>query len=339
MGVYGEDSDTPSSPRFASHPFDDEDADVIVLSSDNVYFKMYRVLLGKMSPVFKDMFGLPQSPPAQSDPDDFFDGLPLVKITENSHTLGLLFAFCYPMDDPMLQNIDDARAVLEAAHKYEMDAIAKRARASWTAVAGMDALKAFAIACSMGWEDEARIAARLTLDNPIWPLEPPLPVEFAYVSAENLLRLQSYHRKCVAAACKFADDTGWGMQVLNSLVCAHCDKLYSGSTQASLLANWLHVFQTSAKAILMSQPSSAVVANQTVVFDTIRRAYGSPPCDLPMHAFEKIKSVARMFGEELDSRVSSVSVKLTFLREYDSIKWTSFRFPLCFRCKMVDWFA
>lgn len=314
MGTNGEDKEPPS-PRIANHPFDDDDADVIVQSSDNVCFKMYRVILGKASPVFKDMFGLPQSPPAECDPEDFWEGLPLVKITEDSHTLELLFAFCYPMEDPTLQDIDDTRAVLEAAHKYQMDAIATRARASWSAVAGVDALKAFAIACGMGWEEEARIAARLTLDRPIWPLEPPLPKEFRCVSSENLLRLTSYHRKCASAACHFAEDTGWGVQVLNALVCNHCDKLYSGIVQSNGLRDWLRVFQSSSMAILSSQPSSAVVDNQTVIFDTIRRSYGSPPCDLPMHAFEKIKSVAKMFGEELDVRVSSVSVKSTILHE------------------------
>ncbi|KAF8273062.1 hypothetical protein EI94DRAFT_1564704 [Lactarius quietus] len=41
-------------------PFDDADADIILRSSDQVDFHVYRVLLSKSSPFFKSIFSLPQ---------------------------------------------------------------------------------------------------------------------------------------------------------------------------------------------------------------------------------------------------------------------------------------
>ncbi|CAL1706772.1 unnamed protein product [Somion occarium] len=282
------------TPRPAGCPFDDDDADVIIQSSDSVHFKMYKVILGKASPIFKDIFCLPQSPPSERSPDDFFHGLPTVKVSEDSHTLLLLFTFCYPMEDPVLASIDDVRSVLEGAQKYQMDAIAKP----------------FAVACRMGWEDDARVAARLTLGEAFWPLEPPLPVEFRYVSSENLLRLISYHRKCAAVACQLADDYPWANQLMNSLACQHCDKLYKGSTQATGLADWLRVFLSSAKSVLVTRPSSSAVTSGTFAWETMRKSYGCPPCDLPMHVVYKIHTVVELFGKELDSRIALVTLQL-----------------------------
>ncbi|KAI0255963.1 hypothetical protein BJV78DRAFT_1113987, partial [Lactifluus subvellereus] len=41
-------------------PFDDADADIILRSSDQVNFHVYKVILSVASPFFKDMFSLPQ---------------------------------------------------------------------------------------------------------------------------------------------------------------------------------------------------------------------------------------------------------------------------------------
>ena len=89
------------------------------------------------------MFSLPQTPPSESDPENFFHGLPLVSCLEGSHVLELLFAFCGPsIDDPELKTLSDVIAVLEAARKYEMsDTIEKRMRASWSILAKKESSK------------------------------------------------------------------------------------------------------------------------------------------------------------------------------------------------------
>ena len=49
-----------SPPQKAQPPFDKLSADVILRSSDRVDFRVHRTILVEASPVFSDMFSLPQ---------------------------------------------------------------------------------------------------------------------------------------------------------------------------------------------------------------------------------------------------------------------------------------
>ena len=77
-------------------PFDipQDELNVVLCSSDEVYFHTLKPLLSMASPVFKDMFTLPQ--PASSDTsNDIREGRPVVRITESSATLQRLLSLCY----------------------------------------------------------------------------------------------------------------------------------------------------------------------------------------------------------------------------------------------------
>ncbi|KAH9992394.1 hypothetical protein BJV77DRAFT_1109915 [Russula vinacea] len=56
----------PSRPRkiFAQAPFDDAQADVILQSSDQVHFQVFKNILSLASPIFADTFSFP-SPPSK----------------------------------------------------------------------------------------------------------------------------------------------------------------------------------------------------------------------------------------------------------------------------------
>ena len=49
------------------HPFNKPTADVILRSSDDVDFRVHKVILAEASPVFEGMFSIPQ-PPAETPP-------------------------------------------------------------------------------------------------------------------------------------------------------------------------------------------------------------------------------------------------------------------------------
>ena len=79
-------TDTPIT--YASSPFNDADADVILRSSDNVYFKVFKLLLSMGSPLFKDMFSLPQSASASEDgTSETKGGLPVIQVSETAKIL------------------------------------------------------------------------------------------------------------------------------------------------------------------------------------------------------------------------------------------------------------
>ena len=108
----------PHAPKTIP-PFDDEDADVIVKSSDGDEFRLYKVILAKASHVFGSAFSIPQgTPPASTlDPPEVIDGLPAIYLTEDTRTLTLMFSLCYPMIPPVLDSLHDVYNLLEAAMK------------------------------------------------------------------------------------------------------------------------------------------------------------------------------------------------------------------------------
>jgi hypothetical protein len=73
---------TDQGAVFAKLPFHHPDGDIIIRSSDGLHFCMMKLLLSLTSPIFKDMFSLPQS--ADDNINEFLHGLPIVDLTESS---------------------------------------------------------------------------------------------------------------------------------------------------------------------------------------------------------------------------------------------------------------
>ena len=88
-------------------PFDDADADVIFRSSDGVEFRLYKNAIAKASPVFRDMFTLPDGPALTTEPQ-------VVPLTEDADTLERLFRLCYPVERPRFASLEETR--LAAPH-------------------------------------------------------------------------------------------------------------------------------------------------------------------------------------------------------------------------------
>ncbi|KAI0664232.1 hypothetical protein C8Q70DRAFT_1049737 [Cubamyces menziesii] len=96
--------------RRASEPFNREDADFLIRSSDNVTFQVHRIVLALASPVLATMLTLRQ--PRGSDAHR-----PAMDVVEDSETLDAFFRVCYPTPDPELMSLDLIRKVLDAATK------------------------------------------------------------------------------------------------------------------------------------------------------------------------------------------------------------------------------
>ena len=70
-------------------PFGHPDADIIIRSSDGGDFRMFKIDLVRASPVFSDLLSLPQ-PPIGTNPDDYMDGLPVVRLSESPDVLNIV---------------------------------------------------------------------------------------------------------------------------------------------------------------------------------------------------------------------------------------------------------
>ncbi|KAI0675756.1 hypothetical protein C8Q78DRAFT_347035 [Trametes maxima] len=157
--------ETPPSqlePCKAAEPFDRDDADFVLRSSDHIDFHVHRVILIMASSVFETMLALPQ--PAE----DAKIEKPLVDVTEDSETLDVLLRVCYPTSAPELQDVLLLRKVLEAATKYDIPAVLTMVKKAMVQpeLLDSDPLRIFVIACRFGMEPEAQAAAnKIALRN------------------------------------------------------------------------------------------------------------------------------------------------------------------------------
>ncbi|KAF8428418.1 hypothetical protein L210DRAFT_3508760 [Boletus edulis BED1] len=182
---------------YAAAPFDHAKADIILRSSDNVDFRVFKLFLSLASPFFETLFDIPQ-PAEPSEDQEVKDGLAVVPVIEDSKTLDALLRFCYPCtlaDDPTLEVLQDALDVLEAARKYSLDSIEKKARQAISSpkILEVEPLRCFAIAHRGRLREETLLAAKQTLSQ---PLIPGWFQEIELISAADLLALLTYHKKC-----------------------------------------------------------------------------------------------------------------------------------------------
>ena len=171
----------------AGFPFNQSSADIIVCSSDNVTFKLHKVILALASEFFGDMLGLPQpgALSASGSRDSSLDALPVLNVTEPSDVLDRLFRLCYPVDDPALGTIHEVRSTLEAALKYQMAEAIKITKRRLRSLASSDPLTVYAVACSFDLEAEAAAAAKEVLKQ---------KVQTRYVPELENISIGAYHR-------------------------------------------------------------------------------------------------------------------------------------------------
>ncbi|KIJ20986.1 hypothetical protein PAXINDRAFT_6763 [Paxillus involutus ATCC 200175] len=209
---------------YAASPFDHAKADVILRSSDNIDFRVFKLFLSLASPFFETLFDIPQ-PTEETEEQETKDGLPVIPVSEDSNTLDALLRFCYPCtltEDPNLEELKDVVDVLDAAKKYSLDAIERKVGQALSnpKILEVEPLRCFAIAHRGQLRDETLLAARHTLGQ---PLIPSWFEEIELLTATDLLALLAYHQKCGNAAYALKTNTSW-------------IKTYYGSNQA---CSWL----------------------------------------------------------------------------------------------------
>ncbi|KZP19347.1 hypothetical protein FIBSPDRAFT_955458 [Athelia psychrophila] len=200
----------------ASAPFNRADADAILRSSNNVDFRISKLLLSMGSPFFEDMFSLPQSPTIPADDESQTkDSLPVIQVSENGEILRLLLSMCYPLEvvqPTALDNLklEDVDLLLGAAMKYSLEKVEKRVREALIAPNRIsdNAAHVFAIACRHRMDVEARVAAKATLSQASL-LDGIFGPEMHSLSSTQLFALLKYHQDCVQAARQAVANFSW----------------------------------------------------------------------------------------------------------------------------------
>ncbi|KAF8988933.1 hypothetical protein BDQ17DRAFT_1314549 [Cyathus striatus] len=145
--------DIISNIQLASVPFNDEKADLILHSSDGVHFYVHKVILSIASNFFRDMLSLPQLVKIE---DHDLKPSPL-EVSEDSCTMDALLRFCYPVRDPVVDELPVA-----ANLKYQMNVVAETITETFKKFITSSPLKVYGLACRPGISDEslARLAAQ-----------------------------------------------------------------------------------------------------------------------------------------------------------------------------------
>ncbi|KAL5524726.1 hypothetical protein ACEPAF_9871 [Sanghuangporus sanghuang] len=181
--------------------FDNAEGDIILRSSDEVDFRVFKVILALASPVFKDMFTFPQ--PSNETEND----ISVIPVSESSETIIPLLEFCYPVNSPRLaqQDISVIGNVLGAALKYDMQSAtgpAREALKERAEICKKDAVVAYAIACHLKLEEEARAAALACLK---WPIVGFVVPQLALISGLDYFNLLDFHsRACDVVKNRFS---------------------------------------------------------------------------------------------------------------------------------------
>lgn len=199
MPTESEMNETTAS-RVAATPFDGgPDADFILCSSDGVKFHVRRAFLSEVSPVLRGMLDIPQ--PAM-------ELLPVMDMSEPSDVLDNLLRLGDPTICFELDSLEHVGPLFQAARKYQVEgavAYLKQVLANWKHVERESPLRIYALACALGAQETARIAARHTLRTPIYDVSD-YSDELRYMTGGAYHRLLQYRRDCSNAATSFAEN-------------------------------------------------------------------------------------------------------------------------------------
>ncbi|KAH7913940.1 hypothetical protein BJ138DRAFT_1144800 [Hygrophoropsis aurantiaca] len=199
----------------AGPSIDAADADIILRSSDGANFRTYKFILSFVSPVFRTMLSLPQ-PPGEAAPSSPLPSLtpPIITLQEDGHTLNKLLTPCYPGYGVSLDSLDDLRAVLRAADKYDIQSVLDSVR-EWMVISPLlqiNPLHFYMISCAQGWEAVARLSATKVIETVdfcrLEGAQRYIP-EMEDASAGAYHRLLEYRTRCGAAAQRVLEYYNW----------------------------------------------------------------------------------------------------------------------------------
>ncbi|KAI6116814.1 hypothetical protein EDD16DRAFT_1591796 [Pisolithus croceorrhizus] len=284
----------------AKAPFDRIDADVILLSSDNVEFWVFKVILSLSSPVFESMFWANGSKTSRSD-----TSAPTFKVPESSTTIETLLRFIYPTTTYLtLQSYDDAKPFLEAIAKYKVtDIVLERAK-HMVSTKHMEKhfMSIYALSCRYRWKDLALAAARESLRLDILHDAVPYVQEMEEITAASYHRLLLYHRACGTAA-RDADSNQEWFPPPYLRYSSSCNKCNYDSGRAGI-----DKYRTACKAMLLRRPSPSTILDAKIPDEVATTWFekAANPCKHRPQYFQEFRSA---YAAEVERVISKVELE------------------------------
>ncbi|KAF7291642.1 hypothetical protein HMN09_01255400 [Mycena chlorophos] len=307
----------PAPPTSIPQLYDDPaNGDLILKTEDNVKLYVYKILLSLASPVFQDMFSLPQPEPGPNDPDSELaeDPYPVIPVAEDAETLRSLLTWVDPRSLPRIGSLEDIQKILAVASKYCMDPILSRIGQSLSygigvlCPLGTNSVRAYALAVRYQLTPLIDAAARASLDAKWEDLLAEEGPELDHVPASALNRLQQYRLACGTAAKKAANDWSWILDATG--VVSDCEMCASGAPPRHWTRWWVQYMQLAGDE-LYRIPSSTTITSPDLA--ALPLAYLGTCVECGRTTGETYRHLARfnkVFIKEVDRVVGEVSYEV-----------------------------
>ncbi|KAK2462716.1 hypothetical protein APHAL10511_005234 [Amanita phalloides] len=159
----------PTQPTTdAKEPFHSSaKADIILRSSESVDFFVLKTFLSFASPVLYDMMSLNRGEAVKDN--EARNGLQIIHLQEDSETMYNLLLLVYPFVERQIDDFGMHLKIARAARKYRMDEVEEKVKKQLTTSEETERrpVRPFAIAMSIGWNEEAKAVARKMLTKPL----------------------------------------------------------------------------------------------------------------------------------------------------------------------------
>lgn len=300
--------------------FNDRFGDVILCSAEGKEMRCSKAVLAKASCIFADMFLLPDHPnPGSLSSKEYRDGAHIVHVTESTSTLDALLRFCHPTRAPTIQTVDLALAIHDAAKKYEIEDAMWWARDALAALATKEPVRVYAIACQLGWECEAKAAARASLSLSLDDIVASRVKELGVISAEALQRLCVYHAACRKSVKhlsqpRFFVKKSWSVwDPLWSKEACCDDRVVTTTTPSSpvqekfFVREWWCGYMEEVHDALQTIPAGKSAHLPEAMCTAVAKARSCSTC--APAAFESLNNLAEQLAADVEVEISKIQLK------------------------------
>ena len=173
----------------STYQFTADDADIILRASRcdaPREFRIHKIILSIASPVFKDMFGIPQPAPSTTTTGAT---IPVIDLDDTPEDLETFLRMIYPFGFPAMSTLDEISRALAILDKYQVQGASLNPLRSLLVSPEFlknNPVQVYSLACGWKFKEEADIAAPYTTFRDV----------LTSVRTEDILRMTTmeYHR-------------------------------------------------------------------------------------------------------------------------------------------------
>lgn len=265
--------------------------DLTIVTSDGIHLRTSKTIMTVASSIIEHALRDACSPQLNPDSESVKkQSQSIFRVPEDSKTMEGLIHICWPAGVPMSINVRWIPRISMVARKYKMERAMWILQQQWKTSATTEPLRAYLLAASSGWKEEACATARALLSQKFSHIRDTYVPELETTPTGPYYRLLLFHKACGDAAAKV------NPQLLDTWTC-NCD------------ANWkaLHVQRISRS--LAIQPSASVFNNETM-FGELLQDMGS--CFNCQSKLTHVLSTHATYGRMVEEATAKVDINMLF---------------------------